>query len=200
MSDGSEAGEDPADGERGARERAERALASHGAFERAEQGEGAGQSGGDRDGDERDGDDRADGTFATGTVATDARVRVEEVGSGARYRVTVRVPTIDAVVAGETVAPVVQEGWFETFERRLEDVGGATRADPEPPTAELDEAAGEVIVRTAIESERPASAAEDAKAIVDYVEGTFVEGLIPGYTYREPASALLERARSSGQQ
>ena len=174
--DGGEADGEEADGERSGSEEAERALGRHGAFER--EGE----------------------TFVTSTTAADARVRAEDTGSGARYRVTVRVPTIDAVVAGETVAPVVQEGWFETFERRLEDVGGATRVDPETPTAELDDAVGEVVVETAVEADRPASAADDVKAIVDYVEGTFVEGLIPGYTYREPASSLLDRARSSGQQ
>ena len=157
------------------RERAERALERHGAFER--EGE----------------------AFTTTTSAVDARVRVEAVGAGVVFRITARVPTIDAVVAGETVATVVQEGWFETFERRLEDVGGATRADPAAPTATLDEGAEEVVVEAAIEPRRPEGGADDAKAIVDYVEGTFVEGLIPGYTYREPAAGLLERARSAGE-
>lgn len=156
-------------------ERAEAALAEHGAFE-------------------RDGD-----AFSTATAAVDARVRVERLDPGVVYRVTVRVPTIDAVVADETVAPVVQEGWFETFERRLEDVGGATLADPAPPTASLDEAAGEVVVETALDVGQPRRAGDEVKAVVDYVEGTFVEGLIPGYTYREPAAGLLERARSTGQ-
>ena len=158
-----------------ARERAERALDDHGAFE-------------------RDGDG-----FSTTGTAVDARVRAEADGAGVVYRVTVRVPTIDAVVAGETVAPVVREGWYETFERRLEDVGGVTRDEPSPPTVTLDESADEVVVETEIAAGEPERAAGDAKAIVDYVEGTFVEGLIPGYTYREPAAGLLERARSSGQ-
>ena len=157
------------------RERAERALERNGAFE-------------------RDGE-----AFAATTAAVDARVRVEGMDGGVRYRVTARVPTIDAVVAGETVATVVQEGWYETFERRLEDVGGATRTDPAEPTATLDEEADEVVVETTIEPHRPERGAEDAKAVIDYVEGTFVEGLIPGYTYREPASRLLERARSAGE-
>lgn len=159
--------------------RAEQALEEHGAFERES---------------EVDGD-----AFATTTAAADARVRVEETGTGAGYRVTVRVPTIDAVVADETVAPVVREGWFETFDRRIEDVGGVTRGETEPPTATLDEATGEVVVETTVDAGRPERAAGDVKALVDYVEGTFVEGLIPGYTYREPAASLLERARSSGE-
>jgi len=162
------------DGE-GRRERAERALADHGAFE-------------------RDGD-----AYATTSAAVAGRVRAETTGADAVYRVTVRVPTIDAVVAGETVAPVVQEGWYETFERRLEDVGGVTRGEPTEPTVALDEAAEEVVVETTVEAGYPGRAAGDVKAIVDYVEGTFVEGLIPGYTYREPAAGLLERAKSAGE-
>ena len=157
------------------RERAERALERHDAFER--EGE----------------------AFATTTAAVDARVRVESAEGSVLVRITARVPTIDAVVAGETVATVVQEGWFETFERRLEDVGGATRGDPTAPTATLDDGAGEVVVEATVEPRRPEGGPEDAKALVDYVEGTFVEGLIPGYTYREPAAGLLERARSAGE-
>ncbi len=49
-------------------------------------------------------------------------------------------------------------------------------------------------VAASFESERPDHGAEDAAALVGYVEGTYVEGLIPGYTYREPASGLLETA------
>lgn len=173
------------DGRQTDAEGAERALAGHGAFA------------------------REDEAFTTSTTAADARITVEETGdgtgiesgseTGAVYHVTVRVPTIDSVVAGETVAQVVREGWFETFERRLEDVGGATVSDPAPPTAEVDETADEVVVRTTVEPGRPGGGADDVKAVVDYVEGTFVEGLIPGYTYREPAAGLLDRARSSGQ-
>lgn len=148
---------------------------------------------------EREGD-----RFVVTTTVFDAEVRVRassgDDGDGdAVVEVTVTVPTIDAVVAGETVADVVSEGWFETFERRLEDVGGVTRLDHRPPAVRMSEAGDEVVVETALEAERPSVAVDDAKAVVDYVEGTFVEGIIPGYTYREPAAGLIERARSSGQ-
>lgn len=149
---------------------------------------------------ERDGD-----RFVVTTTVFDADVRIEEPASAddgddtdVVVTITVTVPTIDAVVAGETVADVVQEGWFETLGRRLEDVDGVTRLAPEPPAVRMDEAAAEVVVETALAAERPGVAAGDAKAVVDYVEGTFVEGIIPGYTYREPAAGLIERARSSG--
>jgi len=155
------------------RERLEAALAGHDAF--------------DRDGE----------AFLVRTTAVEGRVHVEERSVGLVLAVTATVPTIDAVVADETVAPVVQEGWLETFERRLEDVGGVTRGEPAPPTATLE--GSDVVVETTLDGDRPSRAVTDAKAIVEYVEGTFVEGLIPGYSYREPASRLLDRARSTGE-
>ena len=108
-------------------------------------------------------------------------------------------PTIDSAVAGETVAPVVQEGWLETFELRVADVGGVTRLEPTEPDVSIDAATEVVVVETSLPADRPAVAADDAKAVVDFVEGTFVEGIIPGYTYREPVSGLIERARSAGE-
>lgn len=156
-------------------ERAVDALAAHPAFE------------------------REDGGFVTSTTATEARATAEETDEGTRVALTIRVPTIDAVVAGETVAPVVREGWLETFERRLEDLGGVARGEVANPTVTVDAETDEVVVETTVESADPHVAAEDAKAVVDSVEGTFVQGLIPGYDYRAPASELLERARSAGE-
>jgi hypothetical protein len=109
------------------------------------------------------------------------------------YRVTVRTPTIDAVVAGEAVADVVADGWFETLERRLDDAHAiAETDDAAPPEIRREDETVSVVVEFVRED--PAGAPEDAKAIVDYVEGTWVQGIIPGYDYREPAASLLERA------
>lgn len=149
---------------------AERALATHSAF------------------------DRRDGTFVATSTPFEATVELDAGDDGIRYAVRMVLPTLDAVVAGETVAPVVHDGWFETFERRLEDVDGALRAETPPPTVDLDERAGTVTVAAAFESARPDHGADDAAALVGYVEGTYVEGLIPGYTYREPVSGLLDAA------
>lgn len=147
--------------------------------------------------------ERDDDRFVVTTTVFDAVVRIEEPSGDeaddVAVTVTVQVPTIDAVVAGETVAEVVQEGWFETFERRLEDVDGVTQVDPDPPAVRLDASNDAVVVETTLRIRRPAVAADDAKAVVDYVEGTYVEGIIPGYTYREPAAGLIERARSAGE-
>lgn len=157
-------------------ESAERSLADHGAFE-----------------------DRGDGYVVT-TTPFDATVHVDAVGEALLYEVFVVVPTLDATVEGESVAPVVQEGWFETFERRIEHPGGTTRVDPGPPMVTLDLDAEEVRVEVGFETTAPARGTEDAKALVDFVEGTYVQGVVPGYRYRDPVAGLIQQAedRSDG--
>lgn len=147
---------------------AERELTTHGAFEPTDEG------------------------FAVTTTPFDAAVSVEEANGGVDFRVQVSVPTIDVAVADEAVAPVVREGWFETFERRLEDVDGALYASVDEPLVSL--RAESVKVEAGFRSTRPPQGVDDAKALVDYVEGTYMEGIIPGYDYDEPVASLLNRA------
>jgi hypothetical protein len=123
----------------------------------------------------------------------------ESDDSATEYRVVVRTPMLDAVVAGETVAEVVESGWFETLERRLEDTYTVTATDSaNPPSIEREVGNGEhdeeVVVTVEFESADPEQAAEDALAVAEYVEGTWVQGIIPGYDYREPAASLRQRA------
>jgi len=33
--------------------------------------------------------------------------------------------------------------------------------------------------------------------VIDYVEGTYVQGVIPGYEYGEPVAGLLDRAQQN---
>jgi hypothetical protein len=112
------------------------------------------------------------------------------------YRVVVRTPMLDAVVEGETVAEVVEDGWFETLELRLEDVDTVVNTDSAtPPEIELE--GDEVVITVEFDRKDPELAAEDALAVVEYVEGTWVQGIIPGYDYSEPAASLRERARQN---
>ena len=116
------------------------------------------------------------------------------------YEVEVRTPMLDAVVEGEAVAEVVEDGWFETLELRLEDVHTVTNADSASPPEIEREGHGEeteVVVTVEFEREDPEYAAEDALAVVEYVEGTWVQGIIPGYDYGEPAASLRERAQQN---
>ncbi|MFB6227676.1 MAG: DUF5813 family protein [Halobacteriales archaeon] len=157
-------------------ESAERSLAGHGAFEKR--------------GEE----------YAVTTTPFDATVRVDAAGEMLFYEVSVSVPTLDATVEAEEVAPVVQEGWFETFERRIEHPGGTTRVDPGPPLVTLNLESDEVHVEIGFETTAPARGTEDAKALVDFVEGTYVQGIVPGYEYRDPVAGLIQQAedRSEG--
>jgi len=73
-------------------------------------------------------------------------VRAEPAADGRiHFVVTVRVPTLSATAAADEVADVVEEGWIETFELRVVDVGGVTRGDHEfDPTVAV--AADEITV------------------------------------------------------
>ena len=158
-------------------DRVRRAFADHGGFERAAAGE-----------------------YVATSTAFDATVTVDdldEVADGhVPFAVEMRVPTLSAVVAGD-VADVVEEGWYETFELRVEDARGVTRGtDTVEPT--VDRAGAEVVVAAEYSDIDPRRGVDDAAALVTFVEGTFVEGIIPGYDYTEPASSLLSSARQTG--
>ncbi|QAU11531.1 hypothetical protein EKH57_01410 [Halorubrum sp. BOL3-1] len=154
-------------------DRVRRAFASHGSFE-------------------RDGD-----AWVSSTTAFDGRVRAEPAGEGrTRFSVTVRVPTLSGVTADE-VADVVEDGWADTFERRAVDVGGVTRADRKfDPVVERD--GDEIAVAYALTDINERRGVDDAGALIDFVEGTYVQGVIPGYEYTEPVSDLLSAARRHG--
>lgn len=139
-----------------------------------------------------------DDEYILETTAFESRVVISETEETDtekhRYTLTVRTPTLDSAVE-ESVGPSLLDGWFETFERRLEDTPGAVRAD-----IDLDELAvrsddGEAIVTLSIVFGNADRAPDVAKAMAEYVEGTYVEGIVPGYTYRSPVSELLSNAQ-----
>jgi len=147
---------------------------------------------GDHGSFERDGD----GWVST-TTAFDGRVRAEPADEGRiRLTVTVRVPMLSAVTADE-VADVVEDGWADTFERRTVDVGGVTRKGREfDPVVERD--GDEIAVTYALADINERRGVDDAGALIDFVEGTYVQGVIPGYEYTAPVSDLLSAARQQG--
>jgi len=109
------------------------------------------------------------------------------------YTVTVRVPTLDAAAADD-VGEAVEDGWFETLERRLEDAPKATRADVELDTFDVERDSEDVYVTFGFEWGNADRAADIAKTFVEYVEGTYVEGVVPGYEYESPVADLLSSA------
>ncbi|AGB32911.1 hypothetical protein C488_09689 [Natrinema pellirubrum DSM 15624] len=132
--------------------------------------------------------------FETTVTADDAAGKRD-----GRFSITVVLPTLDAAVAGEVVAEPVEDGWFETLERRLADVFTVAHTSThEEPAIERD--ADEVRVHLEYTAWDAAEGVDDAKALIEFVEGTFAQGIIPGYDYRGEAATLLENAQNRGQQ
>ncbi|KAB1198272.1 MULTISPECIES: DUF5813 family protein [Haloferax] len=153
--------------------RVHRAFGDHGSFEQV----------GDR-------------TFESVTTAFDGVVSVATQSSGhVEFDVEVRVPMLSAVVADE-VAEIVEDGWYETFELRIEDINGVIAGDHELDP-DVRRVAGEAVVQTTFADINERRGVDDAGAVIDYVEGTFVEGIIPGYEYTEPVTSILSRARDA---
>jgi len=133
---------------------------------------------------------RGDGYVVT-TTAFEGSVEVDADEGAAVFTVTVAVPMLDAVT-DEAVAPVVEEGWFETFELRIDDVDGAVRGDDAAVSVRQD--GDDAVVTVELRDLDATRGAADAVAVVEYVEGTYVEGIIPGYEYTEPVTLLVQQA------
>ena len=134
-------------------------------------------------------------TYDVVTTPFDAEVRIEGGENPART-VEVRVPTLSAVVRDE-VAPVVEAGWLETLERRMEDAH-MPLSGTDDPAASIAIDGEDVTITGTITDPDPRRGANDARAFVTYVEGTYMEGVIPGYEYDEPVASMRERAYQSG--
>ena len=113
-----------------------------------------------------------------------------------QFHVTVRVPMLDEVTE-DHVADVVEDGWYETFALRIEDIGGVTAADHDlDPTVERE--GREAVVRVSFADINERRGVDDAGAVIDYVEGTYVQGIIPGYQYTDPVTSVVDEARQAG--
>jgi len=152
-----------------AESRARRAVRTHDSFER-----------------------RSEGRYAVTATVFDADVEVGGRDGNAVFAVEVRVPMLDAVT-DDRVAPVVEDGWFDTLSLRLEDVDGVLRGTDDV-AVDVERLGDEAAVRVELADIDATRGADDAVAVAQYVEGTYVEGVIPGYDYTEPVTQLLRRA------
>ncbi len=140
--------------------------------------------------------------FTADSTPFDAVVDATPADDGQiEFTVTVRLPMLDEVTE-DAVAQVVEEGWFETLNRRLQSIGaGVLAADHDiSPDARETTFAGDRVaeVRASFADIDPRRGVNDAAAVVDFVEGTFVQGVIPGYAYTEPVTEILSAARRAG--
>jgi hypothetical protein len=96
------------------------------------------------------------------------------------------------------VGDAVAEGWFETLELRLEDAPKATRATVDLDEFTVERDGDDVVTTYAFTLGDADRAADVAKAFVEYVEGTYVEGIVPGYNYEGKVADLVSDAASGG--
>ncbi|WP_246983715.1 DUF5813 family protein [Halorientalis marina] len=156
-------------------ERAERTFERHDAFE------------------------RDDGAFNVTTTKFGGRVTAEGTDDWAiEYTLTVRAPMLSAAVAGEAVGDAVEDGWFDTYGRRLEDAPKATRLDVELDDLTLRRDDGEAVAVFTFTHGNADQAPVLAKTFAEYLEGTYVEGIVPGYEYEGVVGDLIGDARSQG--
>lgn len=139
---------------------------------------------------ERDDDDG----YRLTTTTFDGRLTVEATDEWAhRYTLTVRAPMLSTAVA-ETVGSDLEDGWFDTFGLRLEDAPGAVRDGVDLTEFGVSRDDGTAVVTFSFEWGNADRAPAIAKALGEYVEGTYMEGVIPGFDYREPVASMLSTA------
>ncbi|MXR52206.1 hypothetical protein GRX03_11410 [Halovenus sp. WSH3] len=132
--------------------------------------------------------------YAVDTTVFDGYVRASDGPDWKNtYTVTVFVPTLSAAAA-EAVGPAVEDGWRDTLERRLGDAPQSTRAAVDLHDLSVEEIDDELQITFTFEFGNADRAAEIAKTFVEYVEGTYVEGIVPGYEYEPPVADLLSEA------
>ena len=142
---------------------------------------------------ERDGDG-----FAVTTTTFVGRVTAEPTDDPSiHYTLEVRAPTLQAATADE-VGEALVEGWFDTYELRLEDAPTAVRGNLELDEQRVVAEGDEAVAVFGFEQENADRAPDVVKAVAEYVEGTYMEGIVPGYDYVPPVSKMLSQARQSG--
>jgi hypothetical protein len=136
---------------------------------------------------------RTEGVAVT-TTAFEGLLREAVPGDdGVVYTVTVRVPTLRAATADD-VGDAVAADWLRTLRRRLADAPQATRADLELDSLDVEATDGTVEIEYVFTWDDAGSAPGIVKTLVEFVEGTYVEGVVPGYEYESPVADLLAQA------
>jgi len=141
-------------------------------------------------------DSDAETMVVSTTTAFDGVVDATPTDDGVSLSVTVTVPMLSTVTDDE-LAPIVEDGWYETFERRVTDVGAIFRTEREL-TPQITDDDDEAIVTATLTDTNVERGVDDAAAFIDFIEGTYVQGIIPGYAYTNPVAGLLEQARAAG--
>lgn len=135
-----------------------------------------------------------DGYRVTTTPFTTAITASERDDYATDFTVRVETPTLRTAVTDGEVGDAVQRGWLDTLERRLEDAPMATRVSVDIDGFDVSTDGDTVAVTYEFSYGDAGRAVDIAKTFVEYVEGTYVEGVVPGYEYGEPVADLLGAA------
>lgn len=129
-------------------------------------------------------------------TATAFEGTLEVTGSevpGWTVTLSVRVPSLDSVTT-DRVTPAVETDWLRTLQRRLEDAPMATRRSVTLDAFSVEPTDGHVDIEYTYTHDSAQGAVDIASTFAEYVEGTYVETVIPGYEYEPPVSDLLSDA------
>jgi hypothetical protein len=132
------------------------------------------------------------------TTAFEAVVRGEDAGHTDQYTIVVHAPTLVSATV-EDVGPALAESWRETLTRRLDSAPKSTRATVTLDELSVEESGEQLRIEFQFSWGNPDRAVEIAKTFIEYVEGTYVEGIVPGYEYKPPVSELLSDASQTGE-
>ena len=132
-------------------------------------------------------------TYTVSTAALDNEIAV----AYGELVVTVTMPSLEEIVADDDPADVVVEGWFDGLKPHLLDADSVTSYElvAEPSVAH---GSTDVEATYRLAGDDAELLVSDAKAIVDYVVGSYLQSAIPGYEYDDPMRGLLGKARERG--
>ncbi len=140
--------------------------------------------------------------YSVQTTRFEGRVTATPLGDASaapdavQYTVEVTAPLLSTVTT-DPVGSAVEAGWLETYELRLADAPMAVPHDLTLDAYRVIQEAGDVVAVYRFTWASPDHVPEIVKAITEFVEGTYMEGIIPGYAYEPPVSDMLANARQS---
>ncbi len=132
------------------------------------------------------------GSFSLEVTVFTISVEPSSVDGQPAFDLRVLVPPL-GMVTEEPIPSVVEDEWFRTFELRLADIAGATRGH-HSLAVHTERGPAMIAVDITVADQNLDRALDDITAVAEYIEGTYVEGLIPGYSYTDVARTLRERA------
>ena len=110
--------------------------------------------------------------------------------------IRITVPSLTAVVVDQ-VGDAVASGWYDSFRRRVGDVDRALTVDETAVVTETEHTGETVTVTYRRSLTAPDRAGADVAAAAQFVEGTYLQGVIPGYEYTDPVRSMLQQASAA---